>query len=503
MNNLFKIVCLLLFSPVLIYSQLVNDLQVNTDTNLSQPKYNAKISTGKDGTSVVVWEHRGATTSNVYAQIFDKHFNRILNNFRVNSVPDTSFDADVAVRKDGSFGIIWRTTHTYPGYYSTLLFKIFNKEGIPITNEININNSSYIHATLPQIVCDTNNRFIITFQHPLGNFSKPDVFYQVTDSSGTKIGGNVKVNEGNNSYGKPVIAVRRDGKFMISWEDIRYSPPPNIFCQFYNSDGTPIGVNQQVNDIEVGYDTLNYQRTPDITTDSSGKFVITFVETPYSTGVEVVKYQRLDTNGIKIGNNKSLLGVYYEVHLDSDNEGNLVFILNQTNSAYNYTYNVRVDKNDQIVGNYFPISNQVPNIPKGGKDVVLFDKKITNLWLDLRYGNQPQVFLNVRSYINPDSVVNIHKLGTKIPEEFSISQNYPNPFNQFTMFDLHCAIKGHYKIEVYDITGRKVRTILNEVLDAGFYNVRFDAGGLSSGIYFCKIILKNKKIISTKMMLTR
>jgi hypothetical protein len=503
MNNLLKMVCLLLFSPVLIYSQLLNDLQVNTDTNLSQPKYNAKISTGKNGTSVVVWEHWGATTSNVYAQIFDNHFNRILNNFRVNSVLDTSFNADVAVRKDGSFGIIWRTTHTYPGYYSTLLFKIFNKEGIPITNEININNSIYIHATLPRIVCDTNNRFIITFQHPLGNFSKPDVFYQITDSGGTKIGGNVKVNEGNNSYGKPVISVRKDGKFMISWEDIRYSPPPNIFCQFYNSDGTPIGVNQQVNDIEIGIDTLNDQSKPDITIDSLGRFIIAFRETPYSTGVGVVKYQRYDTSFNKIGNNKTLPGTLLFNAFSSDLKGNLIFQLGLDNYITGYVLNLRIDSDDNVIGTFFYVSNQYVGIRKGCWDIYLYNDKIINVWGDLRHSNQPQVFLNVRSYINPDSVVKIHKLGTETPEEFSISQNYPNPFNLSTMFDLHCAEKGHYIIEIYDITGKRVRTVLNEVLEAGFYSIRFDAGGLSSGIYFCKVILKNKKIISTKMILTR
>lgn len=69
------------------------------------------------------------------------------------------------------------------------------------------------------------------------------------------------------------------------------------------------------------------------------------------------------------------------------------------------------------------------------------------------------------------------------PVEFSIAQNYPNPFNPTTMilFDLPKA--AHVTLKVYDMLGREAATLADETFGAGRHRVKFDAGGLSSGIY--------------------
>ena len=73
------------------------------------------------------------------------------------------------------------------------------------------------------------------------------------------------------------------------------------------------------------------------------------------------------------------------------------------------------------------------------------------------------------------------------PAEYSLSQNYPNPFNPKTTIRYSIKDAGFVKIEIYDILGRKVTTIVNEERPAGNYEVNFNGNNLASGIYFYKL----------------
>lgn len=85
-----------------------------------------------------------------------------------------------------------------------------------------------------------------------------------------------------------------------------------------------------------------------------------------------------------------------------------------------------------------------------------------------------------------------------IPGSFALSQNYPNPFNPVTKIGFEIPVEGLVKITVYDITGRQITTIVNEVLTPGFYTTDFNGASLSSGIYFYSLTTTNGTI--TKRM---
>ncbi len=76
-----------------------------------------------------------------------------------------------------------------------------------------------------------------------------------------------------------------------------------------------------------------------------------------------------------------------------------------------------------------------------------------------------------------------------MPSEFSLSQNYPNPFNPTTRIDYSIVSEGYTSLNIYDITGRLVATLVDGHVDAGYHTVMWDGidnSGLkvSSGIYF-------------------
>jgi hypothetical protein len=81
---------------------------------------------------------------------------------------------------------------------------------------------------------------------------------------------------------------------------------------------------------------------------------------------------------------------------------------------------------------------------------------------------------------------------------FALSQNYPNPFNPSTTINYSIPQGGSVKIEVFDIMGREIKTLVDEYQQKGNYSINFNATNLSSGIYFYSLISGN--YTSTKKM---
>jgi len=72
-------------------------------------------------------------------------------------------------------------------------------------------------------------------------------------------------------------------------------------------------------------------------------------------------------------------------------------------------------------------------------------------------------------------------------EEFNLYQNYPNPFNPTTNFNFVIPSSGPVTLRIYDLTGSKVATVIDNEMLPGRYTVSFDASGYSSGIYFAEL----------------
>ncbi|MFZ1280396.1 MAG: T9SS type A sorting domain-containing protein [Ignavibacteriaceae bacterium] len=85
------------------------------------------------------------------------------------------------------------------------------------------------------------------------------------------------------------------------------------------------------------------------------------------------------------------------------------------------------------------------------------------------------------------------------PFAFQLEQNYPNPFNPSTKISWQSAVSGHQTLKIYDVLGNEVATLIDEYRVAGNYEIDFDATGLSSGVYFYKLIVADYS--STKKMI--
>jgi hypothetical protein len=85
------------------------------------------------------------------------------------------------------------------------------------------------------------------------------------------------------------------------------------------------------------------------------------------------------------------------------------------------------------------------------------------------------------------STTSIERKSDLLPVAFHLEQNYPNPFNPSTTIKFELPKASQVTLTVYDILGREVSVLVNEKKDAGVHEVKFNAAGLASGIYFYKL----------------
>ncbi len=92
---------------------------------------------------------------------------------------------------------------------------------------------------------------------------------------------------------------------------------------------------------------------------------------------------------------------------------------------------------------------------------------------------------------NNVSAIGIEPVSNGIPREFLLGQNNPNPFNPTTRIRISIpnvkSQMSNIRLSVYDVTGRLVEVILDQLIQAGEYELEFDAGGLPSGVYYYRL----------------
>ncbi len=204
-----------------------------------------------------------------------------------------------------------------------------------------------------------------------------------------------------------------------------------------------------------------------------------------------------------IGQNDVLLGATYSDGIfRSTNNGNDWTLSLDTDISY-----MAVNGPEIYAGSEVIVGGGVFRSVDNGLTWTPMNDNLPSLQINsLAYRPGDRLFAEVRSngLYAINLTTDVKNINNEIPDEFNLVQNYPNPFNPTTKISYSIPsveTHGHASVQlvVYDILGRVIATLVNKQQKAGYYEVQFNASGLSSGVYFYKLLAGS--FMQTKKML--
>lgn len=176
-----------------------------------------------------------------------------------------------------------------------------------------------------------------------------------------------------------------------------------------------------------------------------------------------------------------------------------VWVMSEQFPAFALTKLATIRSNDSAgvpVSTNVWMFHQFPLSAFNGQRISIGFRYYMNTSADGFWCNIDDVFIGNRSYVG------ITQIGTNLPKSFALHQNYPNPFNPVTRIKFDIPKNTQAKLEVYNNLGQLVKVLHDGYTNAGYFETQFDAGSLSSGMYYYRLTtpdyVETKKMVLVK-----
>jgi len=386
---------------------------------------------------------------------------------------------DVAISRDGSVFVV--------GWHSNdIVMQFFNNLGEPIGNIVSVADVVENQQAEISLKFGPDSTLVATwYSEKKGTFESKtrdrDIWFQIFDCKPIWQGGQpIKLLDhqqranGNLSlevvwYDQeyPEVDVFDDGRFVIMWQDFPYSDDGDgtdgddkgAFFRIFNRDGTP-----QTEDIQICEHTLNFQKDADIRIRQSDKTMHFIYEDAYESTIEkpwlaFPSYRVFDDRGKPRTSSAEL-----------------------SDKSYGTDCRIAITESDD------PAPNLVLCVWET-KDIENYDGS-----------GRAVIFRNVSANTSVNQFTSFHTL---LPEQFRLEQNKPNPFNSQTTIQFTLPKRTHVRIDIFNIRGRKIRSLVDKTMSRGKQSINWDGTDFSgtpipSGIYFYRI--KTREYSSIKAM---
>lgn len=463
--------------------------------------FNPIIVSDGSGGAIIAWEsYRGSTTADIYAQHVNSSGTIQWTN---NGVPVcvVVFEQDtIGMISDGLGGAIltwqdYRSNNGFPDIYSQRVNSygsmLWTANGVSVCNQAAAQRG-------PKLVSDgSGGAFITWYDNRAGNY---DIYTQKISSGGAPVyttNGVATCTMATDQL-KPDICSDGAGGVIITWYDYRSTTDFNIYAQ---RQGPALAIVWAVDGVvmnnNVGYDQID----PKIVSDGMGGAIISW--TDYRTGTTADIYaQRVNSTGAVQWTATGVIictaaGDQIKSQLVSDgNNGAYITWEDHRNTGNSDIYAQRIASNAAI--NWAATGFAICTIGNDQLNPMIVSNGNLGcivVWQDYRSGNNFDIY---ETGFNTMGFIISVEGGTMIIPEFTLSQNYPNPFNPVTVINYQLPGTGNVKLTIYDALGKEVNILVNEMQNAGNYNIEWNALGFPSGVYFCRLEAEN--FISIKKM---
>jgi hypothetical protein len=478
------------YSP---HAALLTEVRVNSDTTLVSELPNMDFNSTSER-MVAVWD-KFESPASVWFQVLDQDLAKIGENSLTCDDVYSSYEGDVAVAATGEFAI------TFAGRLlasdSTHVFvRFFYSDRTPKGPSIEVaDNGVLVHQGEPAIAADSLGNVVVTWTDRR-NTDHVDVWAQLFSSSGVKIGSNIRVSNDLDTccVGYPKVSRNSSGQFVITWHANTRSGDPYLFggndirFQQFQADGSKI--NSIITANSSSSDDIR-RKEPAVSINRSGSFCIAWIAT-----IENVLYvQFYNSSGDTIGTNIGIQRIEEPDETAISLEDNDIAALAWEEDSAGIGKGVFYQMFQSFALSGTPVmvidsERYSPSVNMSSQDAFF-----------LYEASNRRVMVAKLSDIATD-FTDINTL--ELPNRFALLQNYPNPFNPETRIEFSLPRSGEVTIEIYNVLGQKVKTLVNERLSAGKKTVTWDgtddSGALvSSGVYLYRI--KAEDFVEAKKML--
>lgn len=423
--------------------------------NATNSQFNPSLISDGNGGAIVTWQddRNGVFSGNIYAQ----HINSSgLPTWESNGVvicSKVTYRAKIAIASDGLSGAIIAWTddrHSIGLNYDRDVYAqridvngsvMWTADGIPVTSLIGSN------QVYPKIINNRLNEVIVSW-HDNRNGVDVDIYSQRIKNDGSLMWNQngIALCTATESQTFPIIVSDNSEGAIVAWQDYR-SGAYDVYAQRIDVDGSVLWTTDGVS---VSAET-NAQLSPDIASDGQGGAIITLVDYR-DNGNQDIYAQRINNIGI------------------------IQWTLNGIA--------VSVSTADQ----------STPAVTSDGNGGAIIT------WWDYRNGSTSDIYAQQVSYGGELGVVTEVKDNVSSARSFNLEQNYPNPFNPSTTISWQSPLSGHQTIKLFDVLGKKVKTIVNGYFEAGNHSTLYIVNStLPSGVYFYQ--LRSGDFIQTKKMI--
>lgn len=561
-----KIISTIIFTAtlsIISYSQWNSNPYHNTPVcTAPNNQYTAVSVSDGNGGAIVAWKDSYNNSMSIYVQKYNSSgvAQWGVNGINLSSSINQAFDMQIV--SDGNGGAIICWLGSQPNITDMYYARKINSSGlIQWSNDVSVtaSNNAAVSDESGDVIADGNGGIIICYRRRSSITFQWEIHAQKISSSGQRIWGEnaaVVMAMGNaTEFNFPVLCTDMSGGAIIVWDDSRGS---SIFAQRLNSGGV-----KQWNaaGMDVFEGAIRNRQMHRVCSDGQyGAIVVCEDDRQFGTGVYDIYAQRIVDNFRVWGNtgkpictlatnqtNPEVIydknyGAYitwidksnpvYKIFLQRINmNGSPYFALNgiETNGANQHMSSINMANNDSnavfiscIVNggidtqyvyaqkilsngtkpwgnNYVPVSTY-PSIKSMFNQALAADNTggMMSFWEDYRITNDRNIYGHK---IQSDGLTGIN-LMNEIPSQFELKQNYPNPFNPNTNIEYSISKADNVKIIIYNAEGKEISALVNEFQKAGTYKLDFNAAGLSTGVYFYKLVTpgytETKKMILIK-----